>query len=47
MDFKNANSKYERVLRPLKEESGSIDKWIKNTADIGAYIYGDIWKNDF
>lgn len=43
MDFKNVNSKLKRILRPLKEGSGSIDKWIRNVADIGAHTYDDIW----
>lgn len=37
--FKAPNSELKMVIRPLKARSAPIDEWIRNTADVGSYVY--------
>ena len=43
MTFENANSESEGVIRALKARSAPIEKWIRNTADIGSHDYDSTW----
>lgn len=37
--FENANTEYERIIKPLKAHGASIDEWIRKTMDIGYQKY--------
>lgn len=37
--FVNVISECKKVIKPLKARLASIDKWIRNTADIGSHTY--------